>query len=71
MTTQNTATTPDSPGLLAQAHRWIFWLKITVYSVVALLVLILLAEAYRLYTLTADIHPLLGYLTIMDDCVEA
>lgn len=64
MTTTSTAQ-PRTAGLWESLHRWIRWLKIGVYTITGLFFFILLAEAVRLHALAADVHPILGYATIL------
>lgn len=65
MTTQSATAAPQSPGIWSQIHRWIRWLKIICHAVVILFVVLLLAEAVRLYQVAASVHPFLGYASIL------
>ncbi len=65
MTETSIAASTSPPGLFEQLSRWLGWVKISAYSVVGLLVLILVVEAVRLHGAAHDVHPLLGVLAIL------
>lgn len=58
------AAEPQVQTLWDRVHAWIKWLRISVYAIACLFVLILLAEAARLYQLADGVHPGLGYAAI-------